>query len=375
MVSSPTATSSLPVSSAANSKVNGPMVFACDSTVTAANGAASSAMRGRSSAGTARRSKKLLALYSFSRCGTGGAIDSSACARWVGRAPGGVWPSRVQRHRSQNEQVKGHSAPARNTVTARSTPVAERSSSTTVPCAFQGSTTGFGGRSRRIRASGVEGVEMAAIACLVLGEQTGGGPRRRRPMLEAPFGIDGHLESQHRAHASTHDFTLQGVETLVRAACQLGERYRLGDRDHGGPSVWAERDEAMPAGAGIAAHAAAAVTPRVGERVFERVHAPSFLIKHAVIDDASDRQLAVRLDRIVLEIFIAAIAVDEQPPFGVACADRLEQRQVHGGTFDVERFVVLDHGHGAQRIESARRHIDRLTQHFEIGLAQKRSGL
>src|SRR5712691_9577618 len=209
------ATSSLPLSSAANSNVSGPIVFACDSTVTAANGAASSAMRGRSSAGTARRSKKLLALYNFSRSGIGGGSASSARASWVGRAPGGVGPSSVQRHKSQNEQVKGHSAPARNTVTARSTPVAERSSSTTVPCAFQGSTPGFGGRSRRIRASGVEGVEMAAIACLVLGEQTGGGLRRRGPMLEAPLGIHGHVETKHRADPSTHDFGLQRVETLV----------------------------------------------------------------------------------------------------------------------------------------------------------------
>src|SRR5438876_3828103 len=173
-------------------------------------------MRGRSSTGTARRSKKLLALYSFSRSGTGGGSASSARANWVGRAPSGVGPSSVQRHRSQNEQVKGHSAPARNTVSARSTvPCAERSSSTTVPCAFQGSTRGFGGRSRRIRASGVEGVEMAAIACLVVCEQPGGGSGRRRPILEAPFGIHGHLVSQHRAHASTHDFALQGVEALV----------------------------------------------------------------------------------------------------------------------------------------------------------------
>src|SRR5438270_6111617 len=46
-------------------------VLACDSTVTAENGSASSAIRGRSSVGTARRSKKLLALYSFSRSGNG----------------------------------------------------------------------------------------------------------------------------------------------------------------------------------------------------------------------------------------------------------------------------------------------------------------
>src|SRR6266851_6943566 len=218
MVSSPTATSSLPVSSAANSNVSEPIVFACDSTLTAANGAASSAMRGRSSAGTARRSKKLLALYSFSRWGIGreGVSASSARASWVGRAPGGVGPSSVQRHKSQNEQVKGHSAPARNTVSARSTlPFGERSSSTTVPCAFEGSTTGFGGRSRRIRASGVEGVEMAAIACLVLCEQTGGGSGRRGTVLEAPLGIDGHLEAQNRTDPTAHDFAFQRVETLV----------------------------------------------------------------------------------------------------------------------------------------------------------------
>src|SRR2546422_3467962 len=204
------ATSSLPPSSAANSSVNGPIVFACDSTVTRANGAESSAMRGRSSAGTARRSKKLLALYSFSRSGTGGGSASSARASCVGRAPGGVGPSSVQRHRSQNEQVKGHSAPARNTVTARSRPpLAERSSSMTVPCAVQGSMPGFGGRSRRIRASGVEGVEMAAIASLVLGEQTGGGPRCRRSVLEAPFGIDRHLDPENGTHTAGYYFALQ----------------------------------------------------------------------------------------------------------------------------------------------------------------------
>src|SRR2546425_5803570 len=250
------ATSSLPMSSAANSSVNGPIVLACDSTVPRANGAASSAMRGRSSAGTARRSKKLLALYNFSRSGTGGGTAFSARASWVGRAPGGVGPSSVQRHKSQNEQVKGHSAPARNTVSARSTtPSAERSSSTTVPCAFWGSTTGFGGRSRRIRVSGVECVEMAAIASLVLGEHTGGGGGRRRTVLEAPLGVDGHLVSQHGAHAATHDLALQGVEALVRAAGQLGERHRFGNRDHRGPRVRTERDEAITSRAGVAAYA------------------------------------------------------------------------------------------------------------------------
>src|SRR5439155_10570767 len=50
---------------------------------------------------------------------------------------------------------------------------------------------------------------------------------------------------------------------------------------------------------------------------------------------------------------------------------RLEQRQVHGGALDVERLVVLDHGHGAQRIERARRNVDRLTQHLESRALQE----
>src|ERR1041384_1508275 len=312
MVSSPTATSSLPESSAANSSGDGPIVLACDSTVTAPNGAASSAMRGRSSTGTARRSKKLLALYNFSRWGRGGVRDSSACDSCAGRAPGAVGPSSVQGHRSQNEQVNGHSAPAKNTVAARSMPCTPRSSSTTVACAFQGSTTGFGGRSRRIRASGVEGVEMAAIARLVVRED------RPRALLEATLRINRHIDIEHRANPPTHDLAFPGIQPFGRAARQLGERHRFGDRDDSGPRVRAERDEAVAAGAGVTAHAAAAVAARVGERVLERVHAPTFLIQHAVVDDASDRQLAVRLDRIILEILVPAVAVHEQAPVGVA---------------------------------------------------------
>src|SRR5258706_15383402 len=104
-----------------------------------------------------------------------------------------------------------------------------------MPCAFQGSTTGFGGRSPRIRASRVEGVEMAAITRLVLGEQTGGCLGRRRPVLEAPFWIDGHLAAKYCAHAPAHDFALQGIQALMRAARQLGERLRFGDGVYGRP--------------------------------------------------------------------------------------------------------------------------------------------
>src|SRR5690349_797608 len=233
------ATSNRPESIAANSRVNGPIVLAWDSTVTAANGAASSARRGTSSRGTAWRSKKLLALYNFSRWRLSRLSRlSRTCRSCAGSAPGGVGPSRVQRHRSQNEQVNGHSAPARNTVRARSNaPCAARSSSSTVPCALSGWTWGFGGRSPRIRVSGVEGVEMPAITRLVLGEN------RARAMLEPALGVGRHLDPEYRAHASAHDLALQRIEALMRALRQLGERNRLGDTDDRRTSVRTESNK------------------------------------------------------------------------------------------------------------------------------------
>ncbi len=58
--------------------------------------------------------------------------------------------------------------------------------------------------------------------------------------------------------------------------------------------------------------------------MFDGIDAPSFLVEHPIVDDAPDRELAVLLDRIVLEVLIAAIAVYEQPPLGIALAKASE---------------------------------------------------
>ena len=111
-------------------------MFACDSTVTPEKARESLAIAGTSPAGIARRSKKLLALYSFNRAGRGSLIPASTRSSCAGSAPTGVAPSMVYCQRSQNEQVNGHSAPERKTVSARSTvPSGRRSSSITEPCA------------------------------------------------------------------------------------------------------------------------------------------------------------------------------------------------------------------------------------------------
>src|SRR6266576_6048982 len=162
-------------------------------------------------------------------------------------------------------------------------PPGERSCSTSALWAFQASTSGFAGRSSRIRVSGVECVEMAPIPGLILGEHAGGRGGCRRAVLEAALGIDRHVDAEDRAHAPPHDLALQRIKTLMRTLRQLREWNRFGDTDDGGPRVRTESDEAVAARAGIAAHAAATVAAGIGERVLERVDAPAFLIKHAIV--------------------------------------------------------------------------------------------
>ena len=42
--------------------------------------------------------------------------------------------------------------------------------------------------------------------------------------------------------------------------------------------------------------------------------APAFLVQHLVVDHAADGELGVLFDRIVLEVFVAAVAVDQVAP-------------------------------------------------------------
>src|SRR6202022_4581996 len=167
---------------------------------------------------------------------------------------------------------------------------------------------------------------MAAVACLILRKYSGGLRGRDRSVLEPALGKDGHLEFEHRANAARDDLPLQGVQSLVRPFSQLGERNRLGNCDYGRTSVGTETVESVFARARVASDTPAAIAARVGERVFDGVDAPSFLIEHPVVDDAPDRELAVLLDRIVLEVLIAAITVDEQQPIRIALANPGEQR-------------------------------------------------
>ena len=108
----------------------------------------------------------------------------------------------------------------------------------------------------------------------------------------------------------------------------------------------------------------------MSECLIESTPQPSWY-KHPIVDDAPNGELGVFLDRIILEILIAPVAVDEQSPFRIALANAGEQREVHRGAFDVERLVVLDHAHGAQRIQRARIDVDGFAEHLEMGATQE----
>src|SRR6185437_231245 len=105
--------------------------------------------------------------------------------------------------------------------------------------------------------------------------------------------------------------------------------------------------------------------------MLDRIHSPAFLIEHSIVDDTANRQLAVRLDWIVLEILITAVAVDEEPPVRMAAPNFAQQGEIHRRALDVERFVVFDHRYGAERIDGAGRHVDDLAKHLEVRTREK----
>src|SRR5256714_2048999 len=218
---------------------------------------------------------------------------------------------------------------------------------------------------------GVQRLEMTAVASLVLREEprdVGGG---NRSVLKATLGKHGHLDSQHCAHAARDDLALERVQAFVRALGQLGEGNRFRHGNHRRSRVRAKAVESELPRAGVAADAAAAITARVGERVLDRVDSPTFLIEHSIVDDAANSKLAIRLDGVVLEILVAAIAVDQQTPLRIALTNAGEEGEIRGRTFDVERLAVLDHGHRSQGIQRARRDVDDLAEHFEAGLTKE----
>ena len=55
--------------------------------------------------------------------------------------------------------------------------------------------------------------------------------------------------------------------------------------------------------------------------MFDSSYSPSFLVEHLVVDHAPNRQFRVFLDRIILQVFIAAIPIEQVAPIRIPLAN------------------------------------------------------
>src|SRR4051794_7205946 len=117
----------------------------------------------------------------------------------------------------------------------------------------------------------VQCLEMAAIASFIARKESRDFIRRHRPFLKTPLRKHGHLHAEYRADSARDDLSLERIESLMRPSRQLGEWNRLCNCDHSGPSVGAERVEAILSRACVAAYASTTIPARVREGVLDRL--------------------------------------------------------------------------------------------------------
>ena len=108
------------------------------------------------------------------------------------------------------------------------------------------------------------------------------------------------------------------------------------------PCEWTEAAKAEVPRRRIGARVRAAKTTAVSERVLDLSDAPALLVQHRIVDDAADGQFRVLLDRIILKILVAAIAVEQVAPLRVLRANAAKKRDGHGCRLNVESLVVFD---------------------------------
>src|SRR4051794_375972 len=222
-------------------------------------------------------------------------------------------------------------------------------------------------RPRRLLRPVVEIQQMAPIAGWIDVEPAVKSLLSHSSMLESPLGKDRQLQAGHLSDSAAQHLAFETVESFVGALGELSERDGLGHGDDPRPTVGAEQREAVPPGGGVAPDASPAQAAAVGQGVLDGLHSPAFLIEHPVVDDAANGQLRVLLDGIVLEVLVAAVAVGEVSPVGIALADASKKGEAHGRALHVERLVVLNGFHGRVGTELRAGALDRFSEYLEAG--------
>src|SRR2546429_8705429 len=194
-------------------------------------------------------------------------------------------------------------------------------------------------------------------------------------MLEPAFGENRHIKTSNGLDAAGNNFAFQAVEFLDRHVGERYERNAFGNFDVTRTCVRTEAVEAKLLCGSLGARVAAAQAAAVRERVFDAAHTPAFLVQHQVVHYAADGQFRVFLDRIILQIFVAAVAVDEEFPVRIARADAAAERQAHGSAFDIERFVVFEDADGFRDIDGVEVRFNRFEEQAESKPVEEFTGL
>ena len=85
--------------------------------------------------------------------------------------------------------------------------------------------------------------------------------------------------------------------------------------------------------------------------MFDPPHAPAFMVEHLVVDHAANGQLRILLDRIIFQILVPAITIQQVTPPDIAAANFFREGQPHRRALNIQRLVILDHADRLRHIE------------------------
>src|SRR6267154_48811 len=128
-----------------------------------------------------------------------------------------------------------------------------------------------------------------------------------RAVLKAALGKDRHVEAGDGLDAARNNFALERIKFFHGHVGERRERDALAYFYYRRTWEGTETREAVMPGGRVGPEIAAAQPAAVGERVFGAAHAPAFLVEHQVVYHATDGQFRIFLNRIILQILVAAV--------------------------------------------------------------------
>src|SRR6185436_2833328 len=110
----------------------------------------------------------------------------------------------------------------------------------------------------------------------------------------------------------------QGIKLFDVVVRQFNEWDGFRHFHHGRTGKRTEALEAVMPRRRVGARIGSAQTTAVRKRMLDAAHAPALVIKHEVVNDASNGQLGVLLDWIVFKVLVTAVSINYVAPRRVA---------------------------------------------------------